>query len=517
MEIQTPLPGATALLVEMKGEYGADGSGESDWLKALESIKSVSLLTKQIYIGKSEESTNAGFLFNVEKSINKFFIIAKGSIRPLPTGFPPFYNMYEEFSPSNQEPICDAYAQMNAGMQFPVDHNCSTVIGQRHDIIMSPEGESRDYPVNLMFYVPDMRFAGETRFKNPGDREFEYYSFYAKDHQPYFFFNKIVAEIDSSVITPSESVANVPVSWTSSYKDITQAKVPERFLIYRVVDDVVESEPVPASDIEVRQTDTQLLDDGSLVRAATNLVQIYVKEARGETSRRVSYLVKGRRHYSEFSFVESNVVTAIIPGNKPFETIAITVKGQPESKYDVAREVNVYDNKIDLTDSASPDGMRLLAGYLSVRKGEIPGTRFELRRYTDNPADYQVVATMEVTGQEKDITWEDAIAGKKGVHVYNGTITYPEGTDTSGLPLTARFKSEMDIANPANDALKPVMAVDGADGVIAAFADRFEAETKLGKQPRNYTYYIAFNSAVVLQGTDDSTAGVSMTSKSISL
>lgn len=508
MKIEAPVPGSTALIVEMKEGYGADGSGESDWQKALEAIKSVSLISKQLYIDRSVGSKNVGFLFNVERSLNKFFIITKGSIRPLATGFPPFYNMYEEFSPSNVEPIRNAYADMNAGRQFPVDHNCSTVIGQRHDIIMSPEGESREYPVNLMFYVPDMRFAGETRTKEPGGYMYEYYSFYAEDHQPYFFFNKIDAEVDSEVLIDSELEARVPLSWVSTYKDITQSQVPERFLVYRVVDDVVESEPVPASRIETRQEDTELLEDGSLVRAASHDVEIYVKEDRNPTSRRVWYMVKGRRQGSEFSFVESNVVNAVVPGYTRHETLAITAQGQPGSRYDKERQVNVYDNRIDLTDSPGPGGMRLLAGHIRVRQGDVPGTCFELRRYTDGSDSFHRVAVMEVTAREEDKLWGDS-ENPKGVHVYDGTIHYPDGVDTEGLPLTARFKSDMDRKNPENDPLMPVIGVDGSGGVLASFADRFEASTDHGDQPRRYTYCIVYEPSVARDADSELNMAVS--------
>ncbi|MDO4320874.1 MAG: hypothetical protein Q4C34_09910, partial [Bacteroidales bacterium] len=492
LQVETPLPGATALLVEMKDSY--NGRIE-DADKALDAIEAVSVITKQMYIGTEDGSTNPGYLFNVEASLNKFFIITKGSIRPLETGYPPFYNMYEEFRPSNNHPMYGAYMSMDAGMQFPVDHNCSTIIGQEHDIIMSPEGETGRYAINLMFYLPDYRFLGETRYKNEGDHVFEYYSFYDKDHQPYFFFNKIFAEVDGAVrIDPENHKAGVPVSWVSTYKDITRSQVPERFFVYRVIDDVVQSDPVPASELIVRQDDTALHDDGALVRSASHDVSIYVLEDQYETSRRVRYVIKGRRQGSEFSFVESNTVTADIPGYTRYETLSIVIDGQPVSAYDINRQVNAYDNAINLTDLPGAGGQRLLNGHITVRDGDRQGTRFELRRYLPGSDLYTIVATMEVTGQEPDKLWGSA-DDPKGVHVFNGTITYPEGTDTEGLPLTSRFKSEMDRKNPANDPFMPIVAVDGSNGIIVSFRDRFEASTARGEQPRGYIYRIVYEAA----------------------
>lgn len=501
LKVEQPVSGATALLVEMKDSYNSQISNAK---AAIEAIKSVKLISKQLYVGKEDSSTNPGFLFNVETTLNKFFIITKGSIRRASAA--PFYTMFEEFSPSNKKPIENAYARMEAGEQFPVDHNCVSVIGQRHDIVMSEIGNPKEYSVNLMFFLPDLRFYGETRYQPADANKYEHYTFYSKDYQPFFFFNQINAKIDAPVNLDSEShIAEVPVSWVSTYKDITRSKVPERFIVYRVVDDVREDNPIPADQIIVRQDDTTQLEDGSLVRSEDNTVRIYVKEAQHETTRQVSYVILGRRHYSEFSFVESNVVKASIPGYSEFETLQIVIDGHAKSAYDLEAQVNRYENTINLTDTPGAGGHKLLNGHISVRKGDIPGTIFELRRYTSgNDDNFSVVATMEVTKQEPDYTWNN---GSEGVHVFNGTITYPEGTDTDGLPLSCRFKSKMDIGNPSNDPLQPIIAVDGMGGVIAKFVDRFEASTARGEQPRNYHYRIVYQAAQdIVPGNNGRTA-----------
>lgn len=501
--VETPVSGATALLVELKDSYG---SNILDPVKAIDAIEAVSLISKQMYIGTEDGSTNPGFLFNVEGTLNKFFIITKGSIRPLERSWAPFYDMYEEFSPSNKSPIYDAFQQMDDGMQFPVDHNCSTIIGQRHDIIMSPQGKDHHYPVNMFFFLPDYRFLGETRFQKPGTKPMEHYTFYVPDHMPYFFFNKINAEIDAPVdVDPVAHKAKVPVKWVSTYKDITRSNVPERFLVYRVVNDLVESEPLPASVIETRQDDTTLLPDGSLVRSVSHDVMIYVHEEQEEYSRNVTYLIKGRRHNSEFSFIESNTVTAEIPGYSKFENLSIVAAGTPVSVYDIHAQVNRYSNAIDLTDTPSPTGQRLLNGHITVKNGDRPGTKFELRRYLPGDADGTLVATMEVTEQQPDKTWTGDQNQLKGVHIYEATITYPDGVDTTGLPLQTAFKSEMDRYNPANDINMPVTALDGADGVLARFVDRFEASTLRGEQPRSYVYRIIHVPAVDTAGENGNT------------
>lgn len=502
--IQRPAEGATALIVELNDnfDHGIFGSltNVEQWAgEALASVKSVQLISKQMYVSADEDqSTNPGFLFNVEATLDKFYIITKGCNRPLGSGYPLFYNMFEEFSPTNNGPMYNAFEQMDSGRQFPVDHNCSTVIGQNHIVVMPPAGENHEHAVNLMFYLPDYRFLGETRFKQEGDNVHEHYSFYAADHQPYFFFNKISAKIDGDVVTvsPDENNAEaaphtawVPVTWVSTYKDITRSKVPEQFYIYRVVNDTFDANPVPAEEIVVKkQPNTYLYEDGSITRAADNTVCIFVKEHRETFSRNVRYVVIGRRAGSDFSFVESNEVEAVIPGYDVVEALNIVIDGTPRSRYDVYAEKNIYSNSISLTESASANGDRLLAGHIVVPSHEGAGTIFELRRTAQGVTGSKLIAEMEIIGME-DKVWD---YGRQGVHVYDAVIHYRDGITPDG---TARFKSVMNIDDPSKDPLQPIIALDGKNGVLANFVDNFEVSTERGDHPQGYTYQMSFRAA----------------------
>lgn len=493
--VDTPISGATALLVELKDSYSTSATIKTA-ADALSYVKAVTLIPNQMHIGEEAGSTNPGFLFNIEATVNKFFIIAKGSIRPVASLNPLFYDMYEEFSPANNGPVFGAYADMDNGKQFAVDHNCGTIIGQHHDIVMSPEGNNKDYSINLMFYLPDFRFYGETRYNTsrPEDQNtYEYYTFYSKDHQPFFFFNKIMAEIDSQILLEG-SEAKVPVKWDSSYKEITRSNVPEEFYIYRVVNDIMESEPIPASQLTSRQADTQIRPDGSIVRAADKTVQIYVTEERADYSHEVKYIIKGRRDGSEFSFVESNIVSEIIPGLKSTENMNITINGTPESTFDIPTQKNHYRNVIDFTDKASALGNRLLDGHITVRNGNIPGTVFELLRYADNDDTPVTIATMEVTGVSPT-TWSGG-----GANVYTYTITYANGSNPKTELSAEKFAATWAGAtkNPTADYHMPIRAVDANKGVIARFIDEFEASTARGEHPESYTYRLVYKSATSL-------------------
>lgn len=508
--IQTPVSGATALIVEMQDDFedginGYASTAEGAQL-ALDAIKSVELISKQMYVSEEfDESTNPGFLFNIEATLNKFFIITKGCTRPLGHGFPLFYNMFEEFSPTNSGPMYDAFARMDAGEQFPVDHNCSTVIGQNHVVVMPPQGSNREHAVNLMFYLPDYRFRGETHESDNGHR-YEHYTYYASNYQPYFFFNKIRAKIDGEVVTespdeditePTPHTAWVPVTWVSTYKDITRSKVPEQFYIYRVVDDTFDAHPIPAEEIVVKkQPNTFLDEDGSITRALDNTVRIFVKEHQTPETRMVRYVVAGRRSGSDFSFVESNEVSAIIPGYANAEALNIVIDGTPRSTHDVYAQTNSYSNSISLTDTPAANGDRLLASHIKVASADTPGTVFELRRYAQGVEGYTVIAEMEVVDSYEKY-WDN---GHQGVRVYDAKISYTDGTPDPEAPEVASFKSSLVIDNPQEESLQPILALDDSHGVLATFIDNFVVSTSRGDHPQSYTYRMALRPDV---GSED--------------
>lgn len=472
---KTPINGATALLVEMKSDYyQAPSNGQrpypnplgglhpgnlnSEVDNALNYIDAVTLITNERYLDEgggtdNQRTGNPGFMFNIEGYFAKCFIITKGSPRPdkaLPhpgwyseeqehkdynyirddegnlvmlRGGIPFYDMFEEFSPANDGPMAGAFNLMNNGEAFYVDHNCSSVTMQQHNIIMgdidTKEKRQEKYHINLMFFLPDLRFGDNTSLK-PGDRRtpgkiedyylYSPYTFYAADHRPYFFFNKIEAEIDGAVTLHEEmnndgvvrTKAWVPVLWESNYKDIIKQQVPESFWIYRVVNGAVDPQPIPLNEIKIRQTGnkqedyrfieegdnaSKLLTDrtwcyyatdnpghnhaeannGSLIRAWDHTVTVYVVEdydSSKDQGKEVSYVIRGRRKDSVFNLVESNVVTAMLPyhDDKSYMTLNLH---RAKSDYDINEQRNVYSNTVNcIRIPDAPDGTPTLTGNL---------------------------------------------------------------------------------------------------------------------------------------------------------
>lgn len=488
MKVQTPKEGATALLVEMVDDYVFDPNRTAE--QRIRLMKSVQVLTNQLYIDTNDGSENPGYLFNYVGSLNRFFIVTKGCNRVpsnKPSGFEPLYMMFEEFSPSNNGPIFGAYDRMNSGEQFPVDHNCSSVLRQNHLIAMSEQGINDNHQVNILFYLPDWRFMGDSRVNHSSpEQKYEWYTYYDTDHMPFVFFSKINAAIkEAPRADPDLKSAWVKVEWESTYKEVSKSNVAERFLVYRVVNGVIEPDPVPTSDILLDESmqDSQLLDDGCSLVSQDKEVVVHIKEPMKSIAYDVRYIIKGRRWGSDFEFTESNVVSATIPMAAPSTSdIEVRIGGHGKSEYDDVNERNNYSNPISLLDKNDRDAYMLRRKHLRVKDRDGDGSLFVLRRTVlDANADGKPydVAYMEVVSEETD---------QFNQYVYTAEIVYPDGRPSE----TTRFKSPFNLNDRNLDGEEFVRAVDANHGVLAEFTDVFTADTKEGKQPSDYGYYVEF-------------------------
>lgn len=512
-DFEPEIEGATALLVKLSSDFhNEEGETCEDMLRK---IKQVRILTSQMYIGNDEESQseNPGYLFNYVGMLDQFFIITKGCTRipsNAPDGFAPFYNMFEEFSPANTGPTYNAYADMSAGNMFQVDHNCSGVMMQDHVVVMSPESVEKEYAMNFMFYLPDYRFAGDSRRKKDDDKINEWYTFYNEDHQPFFFFNRIDAVIpEKPVYDTTNHTAKIKLEWESTYKKVSRSRVPEQFYIYRVINDVIQPEPLSNDEYEIAPSHVSDMfeeEDGSVVSAA-NRCSVYITEPQDNISHDVRYIVKGRRYGSDFELVESNVVLAHIKGYANLETLSINITGKPKSDYDEVSQRNLYENVIELTDNMADEDdetARLLAGHIDV------GTVFTLGRFENSTADSKAVATMTID----DISVR--YGGTWAVWYYDATIKYADGREGT----TAAFKSLKSTAGAdgdrTDDFAYPIQALDGMNGILASFTDKFYASTESGDHPSSYHYYIVYESKSSLETPARSSRAESRADRAVS-
>lgn len=461
-KVEEPLNGATALLVEMKDEYDGETLNlfpryklneiYDEGIKALNYIAAVTLIPRQFY-ASNEATGNPGFIFNTEASLSKCFIVTKGNNRPYKafehrmlvtrpntadisddsaekyatladdgSDFDPanpgdkkpltidggaiFYNMYEEFSPSNLGPKFDAYKDMNSGSTFHVDHNCSSVVKQEHDVVFGPKSNrNAKYNINLLFFMPDRRFDGITNFTpeqwarrselesktdRTDDEEKELaklatgpyapYSYYAPEYRPYFFFNRIYANMDSKITIPEgqtfqtadgneiimQDMALVPLHWESLYKKIINPNALESFHVYRMVNGEISTTPVKWEEIVIRKVDGDEKegltyvdltnpDSAELLREFGPNVEVFIieKNAAERAGQAVRYIIYGTRHGSGFRDVESNVVVGFLPTLNKDITIRLHVANSQYEAASVNNGVkspgrNVYSNELHL-------------------------------------------------------------------------------------------------------------------------------------------------------------------------
>lgn len=427
IKISDPIEGATAMMVELVDDYEFNRQDSPEQM--LRKIKRLSIMTSQRYI-RGTSSGNPGYLFNYVGALNRFYVISKGNNRIANNsdevggelqGHAPFYHMFEEFSPTNSGPHYNAYAGMRDGMEsYGVDHNCTSVSGQDHIMIMSPQpteanpNTMRDYAVNFMFFLPDLRFANDSRVKGFGAKGdngegqgqageyYGWYTYYDENHQPYFFLSYLNATIDDMPVlgylldsqgekeVANENKATVKLRWQSTYNNVVGYQALEDFYIYRVVDDVEEPNPlVPGKDFvmngkranfpdyhlpefkddyvyyteEDDNVDSENYSPYKNVGCVTTGNQFnvaYVYEDWKRISHDVYYIVKSRRTETDFELVSSDIVDATIPGKEVGERdLNIVIDGERNSVHNITACTNDYDFTIKVVDrtynTSNPD------------------------------------------------------------------------------------------------------------------------------------------------------------------
>lgn len=498
--------GATAMIVELMDDYVFDS--DDDCEQMLRKIKRITLLAHQRYVDIGVSKQNPGYLFNFVGTLNRFFIITKGNNRIAlnsATGHAPFYHMFEEFSPSNSHPIYSAFADMDAGDGFAVDHNCTSIMGQNHIIVMSPDpssegydpADNRDYAVNFMFFLPDYRFAGDSRVEEGNSYEGGWYTYYSPDHKPYFFFNKIIAEIPEAPVFVSADRARVKLQWESTYNGIVGYAANEDFYIYRVVNDVIETEPITDYEIIAPGGEGEQPvknDDGSMTsRYTTNSVYLY--EPRARFGYDVCYIVMGRRYLTDFELTESNMVDTTIPGTvDPPDALNIVIDGSRTSAHDLASRTNSYTHVIDMFDTTLSDEVTLRRKHLKATSeaGVERGTTFRLMRIAGDGGEAETVASIEITDVAEDNRWNQ--------YLYSYRATDAEGNEIETAP-DQRFKTQYHPDDRALDDEMPVIAPDNNNHILARITDRFRVSTAEGSHPASYHYYIDYDPAVMADGS----------------
>jgi len=249
--------GNTVLLVKLSNEVDYANTQAPGYTPSKDSLISylrtyvteVQLLTDGLRVG-SETDNTAGTVFAYTGDLNRFYFIGKGKMAEISgseienywfyadnnqryiyadyyTDLAPFYNMYEEFSPTTVDEdveTTDFYEKMRQGTTYNIIHDCQSVNYMEHFFSMSgKEGTTENRVNSLVLYIPDDRGAS-------GERNY--------DHQPTvgMYMVDLYADIEPSATQADYYTATV--TWEDNLGNITHdSNVPQTYSLYRIMDE----------------------------------------------------------------------------------------------------------------------------------------------------------------------------------------------------------------------------------------------------------------------------------------
>ena len=374
----------TMLLVEVKDNFDTDGAtrypDNSTIACIYHCIKSVRLLYNAFRIERAGQSYSAGdtsykpgVVYNVSGTYNRFFLMGKGSNRPVLNGAP-FDRMFEQYSPSTgvgNIPVSDFYQQLKSGHSYTVKHDCGSVphLGHYPTMASTSGTTGAETMSNLIVFIPDYRLAPWSgRDTNDGQAWCMYNPAYIPVFQVYDV--KLAAKAERYG-QESGRQFKVTLDWTSNIDTLSDTHVKQDFYIYRVVNGVIESKPLNST-------------------AINDYTYSYLVP-QTESGQTLTYVITGRPSgISGFNPVESNLASVMIPGYDPYERLALDIEATSRSKYDPQKQENEYTNHIVVDNNAYT---HVTGDFLNV------GTRFHLYRFdNDKPNDggHSEIATITI-------------------------------------------------------------------------------------------------------------------------
>lgn len=236
--------------------------------------------------------------------------------------YAPFYDMFEEFSPTSQtsgSEITDFYPTLMQGDKYFVQHDCSSVIALRHFFSMSGNtGTEQKSLSNLLFYIPDNRARVED------DRDYNSVDINLRPQVGLY-----TIELEASIApddADKEHTFDVTVDWTSSLDKLTSCDVPQTYELHAYWTDPVTGE-----------------EKDSVIYTGENTSFTY-EVPQYMASYTIDYKVKGTptnaSNPDEF-YAWSNVDDVIVPG---YDDFFMLDRDHYESDFVVTSETNFYRN-----------------------------------------------------------------------------------------------------------------------------------------------------------------------------
>lgn len=446
-------------------------------------IAYVQLLTDGMRVG---DGVDRGTVYNFSGTLNKFLFLSKGQSRKIVgNGHEvPFENMFEQFSPTDGgqgSQTTDFYQKMSGGESYPVQHDCSSVLQNRHYFAMSGNSGTTSYFMDgLNFFIPDYRMmrgsgSSDPRDMNDSGQWYAHYAKYNTAHQPQTMIYNINLSAAATIV--DDYKCKVTLTWQSSVDKISSNPIPQIYYVYRVVTDDFGNTTYEQLDVIPNQP---VINTGWYNNTTKQNTFEYQVD-RTSSSYEVSYIVQGRPEPDyRFKLTYSNEATAVIPGVDPLEALDLKINGHYESVYDVNGQVNKYDNYITVSNG--------LVYKLKVAHLNSGSTDFKLYRCLSDPNESNNpskthVGTLRLT---KDSHWNVWTWSTYYTLSYN--FTYVNGTQRSGVThnyTLGSFNGNFDNSDEVNF------------GDIQ-FSDMFEVSTATNEHPNRYYYILEVETGSVV-------------------
>ena len=463
-----------------------------------DNVASVQLLTDGLRIGEGQQ---AGTVFNISGTYNRFFMLGKGQARQkdewviqqqnsyapyeiIAGERVPFKEMFEQFSPTSGLPdseIKDFYATMVHGDIFGVVHDCASVIQMEHYFSMDGKNvhEAKSL-TGLNIFIPDYRllywedsktvttggwfpttttYTVDGRTLNPykdvngnvfygpnsGNRSLlcANYGSYNAPYAPRVGIYMITLDAEAQPAA-AEKTYDIVLDWTSSLNEMSGSAVPQTYTVYII-----------ATDEDGNETLTEVVVTGETTYTYT--------VPQNEHSYTITYIVHGQPADGEHDFFVawSNTDDVIIPGWNDFLSLTLN---HYESDYVSSEQNNYYRNYMKLE---NPDMLNALTPE-RVDAGE---NSFTLYRFdANNDAAMIPVAVLTLTN------------GFNGLHY---SIAYENQEPLPNYPVNVVTSGNLTVGNNGAINLSEIL-----------FVDQFTASTANNDHPNRYGYLLALNSDI---------------------
>ena len=355
--------GYTVLLVKLKDEVNYSSTQAPEFTFSATDlynyfntyIDEMQLLTDGLRVGQNIDGqlVDGGTLFSYSGTLNRFYFIGKGKMATIGADESqyfsdgsryadraPFYCMYEEFSPTEQDNttgIDDFYAKMVAGESYHIKHDCMSVNYMEHFFSMSgKDGTDPKSVSNLVFYIPDYRGTDSTdiAWRN-----------YDINNQPRVGLYTIRLQADAqraADYNKENPEYTVTVTWQSNLASIVDNQVPQTYELYEVVYD-----------------ENGNIVERKLLTTTQDITSYTYNVPQRNESYTITYQVKGyptNATNKDSFFAWSNFDDVVIPGLFDF---LLLKRDHYESDFVISQLKNYYRNYIYPTNLAPNTGMTI--------------------------------------------------------------------------------------------------------------------------------------------------------------